>query len=79
MDLSFPRPLAAGDASLPPADMAWLVATLTQRLGVTATALAQAAIERAPLSLSPPPPLLAPVGGAFNGAMAARLTDWKHA
>ena len=77
MDLSFPRPIAAGDATLSAADMALLVAALATRSEASATALVQASIDHPAETADEAP--LAPASGTFNAAMAARLTAWKQA
>ena len=80
MDLSF-RPFDPAAASqLPAADMALLVAMLTERQAASATAQVQAALTggHAVVEQGAAEPL-APVDGSFNPAMAARMIDWKQA
>ena len=67
MDLGFTPPSPADAAPLSPADTALLTAALA--------AAGARDMDGCPAPAEP----LAPAGGAFSAAMAARLTQWRRA
>ena len=74
MDLSFPPFVGPTELTVLPADLAALMAGIAARQADSTTAQRQA-----DLSYRPDPRLFAPLDGAFNGTMAAAITEWKEA
>jgi hypothetical protein len=79
LDLSFSRFVSDGEVTALPGDLAVLMVGVAARQAASPTALAHAGSVRATSGYgSADPRLFAPLDGAFNGPMAARLGRWRQ-
>ena len=72
MDLSFAPFDRAYEVTVLPGDLAVLMIGVAQRQAASPTAVAQAGLHAAD------PILFRPLDGAFNGAMAAIVREWRR-
>ncbi len=74
MDLSFPPFVGPTELTVLPADLAALMTGIAARQAGSTTATIQGDLSYRTID----PRLFAPVGGAFNGPMAAAIIRWKE-